>query len=119
MDVKNKMEEITKTVEKEELITDQQKKQVYEFATSISKETLDEICPALFRLALESEKGQLKNQLGQVIFHLQKIERLNTVIGLQKLLEAAIIVNKEEMFEILESSDKIAQELSKKIKAVL
>ncbi len=85
-DVIKKMEEIVKTVEKEELITDLQRKQIYEFATSVSKDTLDEVCPALFRLALESEKGQLKNQLGQVIFHLQKNERLNTVIGLKKLL---------------------------------
>ena len=99
------MEEIVKTVEKEELITDQQRKQIYEFATRIRKETLDEVCPALFRIALESEKGQLKNQLGQVIFHLQKNERLNTVIGLQKLLDAALIVNQDEMFKLLQSSD--------------
>ena len=113
------MEEIAKTVEKEELISDQQRTQLYEFATSVSKETLEEICPALFRLALESEKGQLKNQLGQVIFHLQKNERLNTTIGLQKLLDAALIVNQDEMFKILESSDNTAKELANKIKRIL
>ncbi|MFX1379439.1 MAG: hypothetical protein ACFFA4_10135 [Promethearchaeota archaeon] len=68
---------------------------------------------------MESEKGKLKNQLGMVIFHLQKNERINTVIGLQKLLEAALIVNPEEMFRILGSADEGAQELAKKIKSIL
>jgi hypothetical protein len=70
-------------------------------------------------LALESEKGKLKNQLGMVIFHLQKNERINTVIGLQKLLDAALRVAPEEMFKILESADEGAQELAKKIKSLL
>jgi hypothetical protein len=41
------------------------------------------------------------------------------VIGLQKLLDAALIVNPEEMFKILESTDEGAQELGKKIKNIL
>ena len=77
------------------------------------------MCPALLNIALESEKGALKNQLGNVIFHLQKNERIETVIGLQKLIAAALIVNPEALYKILEESDEDAQELAKKIKAVL
>ena len=54
-----------------------------------------------------------------VIFHLQKNERINTVIGLQKLIDAALIVVPDEMFKILEGADEDAQELAKKIKGVL
>lgn len=96
-----------------------QRSQIYEFARSVSKETLEEVCPTLLNLALESEKGALKNQLGNVIFHLQKNECIETVIGLQKLIDAALIVNPEEMYKILEESDEDAQELAKKIKRVL
>jgi hypothetical protein len=54
-----------------------------------------------------------------VFFHLQKNERINTVIGLQKLIDAALIVNPEGLFKILESADEGAQELAKKIKSIL
>ncbi len=113
------MEHIQKIEEKVEGITDTQRTQIYEFARSISKETLEEVCPALLRLALDSEKGILKSQLGNVIFHLQKNERIETVIGLQELIDAALIVNPEEMFKIFGDSDAEAQELAKKIKEVL
>ena len=113
------MEPLSKIEEKVLGLTDIQRVQIYEYAKRVSKETLEEVCPALLRLALESEKGALKNQLGMVIFHLQKNERINTVIGLQKLLDAALIVNPEEMFKILGSADEEAQELAKKIKSIL
>ncbi|MFW9828018.1 MAG: hypothetical protein ACFFEY_10520 [Candidatus Thorarchaeota archaeon] len=113
------MEQLSKVEQKVERLTEVQRSKIYEYARKVSRETIEEICPALLRLALESEKGKLKNQLGMVIFHLQKNERINTVIGLQKLLEAALIVNPEEMFKILESADEAAQELAKKIKSVL
>jgi len=113
------MEQISKIEEKVSQLTDIQRSQIYEYAKKVSKESLEEVCPALLRLALDSEKGLLKNQLGMVIFHLQKNERINTVIGLQKLLDAALIVNPEEMFKILESSEADAQELSRRIKSLL
>jgi hypothetical protein len=113
------MEPLSKIEEKVVGLTDVQRTQMYEYAKRVSKETLEEVCPALLRLALNSEKGALKNQLGMVIFHLQKNERISTVIGLQKLLDAALIVNPEEMFKILESADKGGQELAKKIKSIL
>ncbi|MBA7526479.1 hypothetical protein ES705_18641 [subsurface metagenome] len=113
------MEPLQKIEEKAVGITDSQRSQIYEFARGVSKETLEEVCPALLNVALESEKGALKNQLGNVIFHLQKNERIETVIGLQKLIDAALIVNPEAMYKILEESDENARELAKKIKAVL
>jgi hypothetical protein len=113
------MEPLQKIEEEAEVITDSQRTQIYELARSVSKETLEEVCPALLRVALESEKGKLKNQLGNVIFHLQKNDRIETVIGLQKLIDAALIVNPEELFKILESADEDAQDLAKKIKKVL
>lgn len=114
-----KMESITKIEEKVEKLTDIQRTQIYEYARKVSHETLEEVCPALLRIALNSEKGKLKNQLGMVIFHLQKNERINTLIGFQKLIDAALIVAPEEMFKILESSEADAQELARKIKNIL
>ena len=113
------MEQISKIEEKIEQLTDIQRSTIYEYARKVSHETLEEVCPALLRLALNSEKGKLKNQLGQVIFHLQKNERINTLIGLQKLIDAALIVAPDELFKILESSEADAQELSRKIKSIL
>jgi hypothetical protein len=113
------VEPIQKTEEEAEGLTDVQRSQIYTYAKSVSKDTLDEVCPALLRVALDSERGVLKNQLGNVIFHLQKNDRINTVIGLQKLLDAGLMVNPDETFKILESSDADAQELAKKIKAIM
>jgi hypothetical protein len=113
------MEPLQKIEEEAVGITDSQRAQIYEFARAVSKDTLEEVCPALLNLALESEKGLLKNQLGNVIFHLQKNERIETVIGLQKLIDAALLVNPEEMFKIFEGSDDDAKNLAKNIKGVL
>ncbi len=117
MEVIQKMETLQKIIEKtkEAGISDIQKKTIYSYASQVSKDTITEVCPALIRILLNSEKGALKNELGRVIFHLQKAERLNTLIGLQKLLEASLIVAPEEMFKILESSGKEAEALAKKI----
>lgn len=113
------MEPIQKIEEEAEVIADVKRSQIYEFCREVGKETLEEVCPALLNLALDSERGMLKNQLGNVIFHLQKNERINTVIGLQKLIDAGLIVNPEGLFKILEESDEDAKVLAKKIKGVL
>ncbi len=118
MDVIKKMEILFQKL-KEKGITDEQRTKIYSYATKVSKSTLDEVCPFLLRIALESEKGPLKNTLGQVIFHLQKNDRINTVVGLQKLVDACLIVNSEEMFNILQTSDDDAKELAENIKSVL
>ena len=113
------MQPIQKIEEEAEVIADVKRSQIYEFCREVGKETLEEVCPALLNLALEAERGMLKNQLGNVIFHLQKNERINTIIGLQKLIDAALLVNPEGLFKILEESDEDAKALVKKIKGVL
>jgi hypothetical protein len=113
------MEPLQKIEEEAEVIADVKRSQIYEFCREVGKETLEEVCPALLNLALESERGMLKNQLGNVIFHLQKNERIETVIGLQKLVDAGLVVNPEGMFKILEESDEDAKSLAKNIKGIL
>ena len=113
------MEQLSKVEEKVVGISEVQRSEIYEHARRVSRATLDEVCPALLRAILNTESRLLKNQLGMVIFHLQKNERINTVIGLQKLLEASLMVSRDELFKILESSDADAQELSQKIKSLL
>ncbi|MBN1801108.1 MAG: hypothetical protein JW891_06335 [Candidatus Lokiarchaeota archaeon] len=100
-------------------ISDQQRKAIYKAASTIGKDTIEEVCPALLRIVLNSEKGLLKNELGRVIFHLQKTETLNSRIGLEKLLDASLMVAPEETYKILESSDKFAQDLAKRIKEII
>lgn len=111
------MEKLSQKV-KELGVSDQQRKKIYEYASLVNQDLIDEVCPALFRLCLNSEKGPLKNELGRVIFHLQKNERLNTRIGLEKLIDASLIVNPKEMFKILNNSGKDGQRLGEQIKSV-
>ena len=115
------MEVPQKIVEKvkETGITDEQRSMIYSYATKVSKDTINEVCPALLRVLLNDETGALKGSLGQVIFHLQKNERIDSLIGLQKMTEAALKVAPEEAFKILESSDEDAKELARRIKDIL
>ena len=113
-----KVIEIEEITEKDRL-NDDQRIIIYKYVTTLSKATINEISPALLRIALDSDKGPLKNELGRTIFHLQKLERLNTLIGVQKLIDACMTVNPNEMFKVLQSSDEDAQELAKKIKRLL
>ena len=109
--------ELYQAKEKAELMTDQKRKELYGLAKDVSKDFIEELCPALLRVCMDAPKGSLKNELGRVIFHLQKNERISTLIGLQNLLEGAIMVNPKETFEVLESSE--AKALAQKIKAIL
>ncbi len=115
------MEVPQKIVEKvkETGITDEQRSMIYSYATKVSKDTINEVCPALLRVLLNDETGALKGSLGQVIFHLQKNDRIDSLIGLQKMTEAALKVAPEEAFKILESSEDDAKELARRIKEIL
>lgn len=104
---------------KNEGITDEQRTQIYSYSSRISKETREEVCPVLYNTLLNTEKGALKNELGRVIFHLFKNDSLNTVIGLEKLIDASLMVAPEETFKILEESEADAKDLAKKIRQVL
>ncbi|MFX1395971.1 MAG: hypothetical protein ACFFAS_02890 [Promethearchaeota archaeon] len=100
-------------------INDEQRKAIYKAASMVGRDTIEEVCPALLRIVLNSEKGLLKNELGRVIFHLQKTETINSRIGLEKLLDATITVAPEEVYKILKTSDKDARELAKRIKDIM
>jgi len=115
------MEVPQKIVEKvkESGITDEQRSMIYTYATKVSKDTINEVCPALLRILLNDETGALKGSLGQVIFHLQKNSRIDSLIGLQKMTEAALKIAPEEAFKILESSEDDAKELARRIKEIL
>jgi hypothetical protein len=104
---------------KEVGITDEQRKKIYAYANHATPDMLDEVCPALFEICLNSAKGALKNELGRVLFHLQKNERLNTKIGLEKLVDACLIVNPEELFQVLDTSGPDSKRLGEQIKSAL
>lgn len=104
--------------EKISLLPDDKVREVYALASKLSLDTIEELAPALLRICLESE-GKLKNELGRVIFHLQKTDRLNTRIGVEKLLHGSLKVNAEETFKLLEDSDDDAKNLSNEIKNLL
>jgi hypothetical protein len=110
--------EILKMQEKMISLSDEKVSELYSFASHVSLETIEELAPALLRVCLNSE-GKLKNELGRVIFHLQKNERLNTRIGFEKLLHGALKVNSEEVFKLLKSSDKDGRHLASQIKVLL
>ena len=103
---------------KEQGVNEEQRQKVYAYASRASQDMIDEVCPALYRVCLNSEKGALKNELGRVIFHLAKNDRLNTRIGLEKLLDACLIVKPAEMFKILATSGQDAKKLGEQIKSV-
>ena len=107
-----------KLQEKIAILPDEKVREVYLAASKLSLDTIEELAPALLRICLASE-GKLKNELGRVIFHLQKTERLNTRIGMEKLLHGALKVNAEETFKLLEDSENDAKTLSQEIKSLL
>ncbi|MHA2288346.1 MAG: hypothetical protein ACXABG_06125 [Promethearchaeota archaeon] len=111
--------EILEIQEKVLNFTDEQVKTLYFFASRVTQETIDELAPILLKICLEDETGCLKNELGRVIFHLQKTERLNTRLGFEKLLHGALRVSAEESLKLLESGASDAQDLVGRIKSVL
>lgn len=111
--------EMLKIQEKVMALTDEQVKEAYSLASKVSMDTIEDLTPGLLKICLTAEKGELKNELGRVIFHLQKNERLSTRIGLEKLLDGALRVNAEKVFKLLESSEPDAQGLAKDIKGIL
>ncbi|MFX0180192.1 MAG: hypothetical protein ACFE78_08365 [Candidatus Hodarchaeota archaeon] len=109
--------EVIKTKTEVLTLTDEQIEKVYQLANNVDMEVIEEVAPDLLDICLNAEGGVLKNELGRVIFHLQKTERLNTRIGFEKLLDGALRVNAEKVFKILEDAN--AGDFSKEIKALL
>jgi len=106
-----------KIQEKVMALSDEKLKEEYSLASKVSLDAIEELCPALLNICLNAKGDVLKNELGRVIFHLQKTERINTRIGLEKLLHGALKVNAEKVFNLLEDSEE--QDLAKQIKVLL
>ena len=111
--------EILKLQEKMLSLKDEQISDIYSSASRVTQESIDELTPILLEICLEAESGVLKNELGRVIFHLQKTERLNTRIGFEKLVHGALRVDVKEIFKVLESAASDAKDLVERIKSVL
>ena len=111
--------EILKLQEKMLSLTDEQINSIYSSASRVTQESINELVPILLDVCLEAESGVLKNELGRVIFHLQKTERLNTRIGFEKLLHGALKVDVKAVFKILESAASDAKGLVERIKSAL
>ncbi|HUW89531.1 MAG TPA: hypothetical protein VMV43_03345 [Candidatus Nanopelagicaceae bacterium] len=111
--------EILKLQEKVLSLSDDQINSIYSLASRVSQESIDELAPVLLDICLEAESGVLKNELGRVIFHLQKTERLNTRIGFEKLMHGALRVDVKEVFNLLESGASDARALVERIKSIL
>ncbi len=110
--------EILELQEKILSLSDIQMKEVYSLSSHMSLDSIEELAPSLLNICLDSG-GKLKDELGRVIFHLQKTERLNTRIGFEKLLHGSLRVNAEETFKLLESSEQDAKDLSSELKKLL
>lgn len=102
-----------------ENISDVQRTKIYTLVSYMSKEVVNEMCPALFNIVENVEHGTMKNELGRVIFHLLKNDRLNTIIGLEKLLDASLTINIEKAFEVLNDCGKEGKILVKQITDIL
>ena len=111
--------EILKLQEKILNLTDEQITSLYSSASRVTQESIDELAPILLDICLEAESGVLKNELGRVIFHLQKTERLNTRIGFEKLLHGALKVDAKKVFKVLESGASDVKELVGRLKSAL
>ena len=99
-------------------LSDEKLTELYSLASNVSMDVIEELCPPLLNICLEAKDNALKDQLGMVIFHLQKNERISTRIGLQKLLHGALRVDAEKVFDLLNGSGKEGEELSENIKAM-
>ena len=100
-------------------LSDDRLSSIYSYASRVTQESIDELSPSLLDICLEAESDELKNELGRVIFQLQKTERLNTRIGFEKLLHGSLRVSTKDVFKLLESGASDAKALVERIKSIL
>jgi len=111
--------EILELQEKMLSLSDDKLSSIYSYASRVTQESIDELSPSLLDICLEAESGELKNELGRVIFHLQKTERLNTRIGFEKLLHGSLRVNVKDVFKLLDAGASDVKVLVERIKSIL
>ncbi|MHA1734204.1 MAG: hypothetical protein ACTSU5_19880 [Promethearchaeota archaeon] len=100
-------------------ITRPQLAKILSLTKMVSEDSIEKICPALYDMLLEKSNYQLKNMLGRYIFHLQQVDRLNTTIGLQKLLEGGLTAVPDETLAVLAETCEEGQDLAEEIKIIL
>lgn len=100
-------------------LSETEKSKIFSLVRYISKNSCDSVCPKILDLLLNSERGKLKTNLGRSIFHLQAVDRLNSTIGLERLIEAGLLVNTPGLMKILESDKQDAKDLAAEIKEIL
>ena len=56
--------ELSKIIEKtkKEGVSDEQREKIFAYSKAVSKDTINEVCPALHRIVLKNAEGALKNQ---------------------------------------------------------
>jgi hypothetical protein len=97
---------ISEISEEKIVITKAQMDSIYEEVMLIPKYDMQEVAEGLYDEIIEKADGRLKNHvLGQTIFHLYKIGRHGTRIGLEKLIYAALIIDKNIITDVLKDID--------------
>ena len=97
--IKN-MEQMLKSQIKVVMTSQDLKSKACHYMNLMKQEDIEEFCPAILNILLTKEKRLLKNELGRVIFQLQKTEQLNTRFALENLVEGALIAAPEELFRL-------------------
>lgn len=88
------------------IITKVQMDDIYEQVMLIPKYDMSEVAEQLYDEIIEKADGRLKNHvLGQTIFHLFKIGRHGTRAGLEKIIYAALIIDKNIIPNVLKNID--------------
>ena len=107
------------TEQKIELTKDQMIR-IHQETTLIPKYDLGILSEKLYDAIIENANHKLKNHmLGRTIFHLYNLERLNTHVGIEKLVFAAIIVDPEMLYKILEEVDEDTFEIATSIRRIM
>lgn len=100
-------------------ITRPQLAKILSLTKMVSEDALETICPKLYEMLLEKSNYRLKNMVGRYIFHLKQVDRLNTTIGLQKLIEGGLAVLPDETLEVLRSCSDEGADLAEEIKLIM
>ena len=101
-------------------LTKDQMIRIHQEVTLIPKYDLGVLSEKLYDSIIENADHKLKNHLlGRTIFHLYNLERLNTYVGIEKLVFAAIIVDPELLYKNLEEIDEDTFEIAASIRRII
>ena len=102
------------------VITKVQIRDIHEQVMLIPKYDMSEVAEQLYDEIIEKADGRLKNHvLGQAIFHLYKIGRHGTRAGLEKIIYAALIIDKKIIPNVLKNIDDECFQIGLEITAII